>query len=139
MTRKTIILLLVCIFSALTLSAQRFTSFSIDPSLTKEEVRTFASTVPKERQKEAEAFVAKFDAFWDSPAMTEEFQESFLETANLLLRKNLRFFPHFVAFQGAFDAFINSELTDNDKAWLKAIQYHLNNDLADFHHVMNDY
>lgn len=139
MTRKTIILLLVCIFSALTLSAQRFTSFSIDPSLTKEEVRTFASTVPKERQKEAEAFVAKFDAFWDSPAMTEEFQDSFLETANLLLRKNLRFFPHFVAFQGAFDAFINSELTDNDKAWLKAIQYHLNNDLADFHHVMNDY
>lgn len=141
MKRKiTIPFLIVCLFLIIAPSyAQRFKAFSNDPSLTKEEVRVFASTVPKERQKDAEALVDKFDAFWDSPEMTDEFQEAFIETANMLLRKNLRFFPHFEAFENAFDAFVNSELTDNDRAWLKAIQYHLDNDLADFHHIMQNY
>ncbi len=139
MNRKTILLFFVVLLTVLPLSAQRFKSFSNDPSLTKEEVRTFAATVPKERQKDAEALVAKFDQFWDSPAMTDEFQESFIEAANFMLRKNLRFFPHFESLENAFDAFINSGLTDCDRAWLKAIQYHLNENLPDFHHVMDDY
>lgn len=138
-TFKAVLLLTLIILGTLPLAAQRFTAFSSDPSLTKEEVRMFAATVPKERQKDAEAVVARFDAFWDSPAMTDELQETFIEGANLLLRKNLRFFPQFEAFEGAFDAFINSELVENDRVWMKAIKYHLDNDLADFHKIMRNY
>ncbi len=58
MNRKTILLFFVVLLTVLPLSAQRFKSFSNDPSLTKEEVRVFAATAPKERQKEAEALVA---------------------------------------------------------------------------------
>ena len=78
--------------------AQRLKAFSSDPSLTQEEMRVLAASVPKERQKEAEAELEKFDAFWTSSQMTEEFQNSFIEISNLMLRKNMRFFPHFSAF-----------------------------------------
>ena len=98
-----------------------------------------AASVPKERQKEAEAELEKFDAFWTSSQMTEEFQNSFIEISNLMLRKNMRFFPHFSAFFKAFDAFINSDLSEYDKAWLRILQYHVNNDLSDFHNVMGNY
>lgn len=119
--------------------AQRLKAFSSDPSLTQEEMRVLVANVPKERQKEAEAELEKFDAFWTSSQMTEEFQNSFIEISNLMLRKNMRFFPHFSAFFKAFDAFINSDLSEYDKAWLRILQYHVNNDLSDFHNVMGNY
>lgn len=137
--RKIYLLFTLMLIAVLPLSAQRFKAFSNDPSLTKEEVRVFASTVPKERQKDAEAVIAKFDEMWESPQMTYEFQENFIEMANMMLRKNLRFFPHFEAFEGAFSAFINSELTDYDRAWLKMVQYHLDNNLSEFHNIMKNY
>ncbi len=119
--------------------AQRFKAFSNDVTLTKEEMRTFAATVPKERQKEAEALTLKFDQFWESPQMSEEYQEAFIEMSNLMLRKNLRFFPHFESFIEAFDAFVNSDLSDHDRDWMRIVQYHVNHDLSDFHKVMHNY
>lgn len=119
--------------------AQRFKAFSNDPSLTKVEMREFAATVPKERQKEAEALALKFDQFWESSEMTDEYQEAFIEMSNLMLRKNLRFFPHFESFIEAFDAFVGSELSDNPRTWMKIVQYHVNHDLGSFHKVMQNY
>ena len=43
MNRKAILLFFVVLLTVLPLSAQRFKSFSNDPSLTKEEVRAFAA------------------------------------------------------------------------------------------------
>ena len=93
-----ILLFITLLFLPISLSAQRFRAFSNDPSLTKEEMRTLASTVPKEKQKETEEALAAFDAFWDSPEMTEEFQMHFIEMSNQMLRKNMRFFPNFFLF-----------------------------------------
>lgn len=134
-----VFVLAMLMMAVLPMSAQRFRAFSNDPSLTKEEMLTFASTVPKDRQKEAEALAQKFNQFWDSPQMTEEYQEAFIEMSNLMLRKNLRFFPHFESFIGAFDAFVNSELSEYDRAWMKIVQYHVNHDLSDFHKLMQNY
>ena len=138
MTKRVwIIILLMAI--TLPLSAQRFRAFSNDPSLTKEEMKTFAATVPKEKQKEAMELAAKFDQLWDSPQMEEEYQETFIEMSNLMLRKNLRFFPHFEAFIDAFDAFINSDLSEQHRTWMKIVKYHIDNDLSGFHRMMENY
>ena len=102
---RNLLIILFIILAIPALNAQRFKAFSNDPTLTKEEMRTFASSLPKEKQKQAEEVLLKFDQFWDSPQMTEEFQEHFIEMGNLMLRKNLRFFPHFEAYIRAFDAF----------------------------------
>ncbi|MBQ7550007.1 MAG: hypothetical protein IJT04_00580 [Bacteroidales bacterium] len=134
-----ILLFITLLFLPISLSAQRLRAFSNDPSLTKEEMRTLASTVPKEKQKETEEALAAFDAFWDSPEMTEEFQMHFIEMSNQMLRKNMRFFPNFDSYIKAYHAFVNSELTDYDRVWMRMIQYHITNDLANFGKVMNNY
>ena len=85
--------LILLLIIPLTTQAQRFKSFSNDPTLTSSEMRTFAETVPKERQKEAETLLLYFDEFWNSSQMTESFQNNFIEMSNMMLRKNLRFFP----------------------------------------------
>lgn len=136
---RTLLIITLIAFFVPTLSAQRFKAFSNDPTLTQEEMRTFAATLPKEKQKQAEEVLLKFDEFWNSPQMSEEFQMQFIEVGNLMLRKNLRFFPHFEAYIRAFDAFANSEMTDYNRQWLKMIQYNVNHDLARFDKVMNNY
>jgi len=134
------LLLVVCLtLMTLPLSAQRFKAFSNDPTLTQEEMRTFASSLPKEKQKQAEEVLLKFDEFWNSPQMNETFQMHFIEMGNQMLRKNLRFFPHFEAYINAFNAFANSDMTDYDRVWLKIIQYHVRNDLGTFDKVMQNY
>ncbi|MBO4646260.1 MAG: hypothetical protein J5642_07075 [Bacteroidales bacterium] len=133
-----IALLLFLAFPQLTY-AQRFKAFSNDPDLIKDEVRVFAQTVPKERQKEAEALIARFDAMWDSQEMTDDFRNSFIEAANMMLRKNMRFFPHFESFVNAYSAFIASELTDYGRAWQRMLQYHVNNDVSSFSKLMENY
>ncbi|HNW67570.1 MAG TPA: hypothetical protein PKK66_01805, partial [Bacteroidales bacterium] len=119
--------------------AQRFKSFSNDPTLTSSEMRTFAETVPKERQKEAETLLLFFDEFWNSPQMTESFQNNFIEMSNMMLRKNLRFFPHFKSYIEAFNAFINSDLSDHDREWMRFIQYHIDHDISQFDKLMVNY
>ena len=136
---RTLFIITLIVISVPTLTAQRFKAFSNDPTLTQEEMRTFAATLPKEKQKQAEEVLLKFDEFWNSSQMSEEFQMQFIEVGNLMLRKNLRFFPHFEAYIKAFDAFANSDMTDYNRQWLKMIQYNVNHDLSRFDKVMNNY
>ena len=132
----------VCLFLSIvpqSILAQRFSSFSNDVSLTQEEMRTFANTVPKDRQKEAEKIIAEFDALWTHPAMGEKEQSYFIDISNQMLRKNLRFFPHFATYIQAYHAFINSDLSDNSRTWVRFLQYHINNDIGRFQQIMTAY
>lgn len=131
--------LILLLIIPLTTQAQRFKSFSNDPTLTSSEMRTFAETVPKERQKEAETLLLYFDEFWNSSQMTESFQNNFIEMSNMMLRKNLRFFPHFKSYIEAFNAFINSDLSDHDRDWMRFIQYHIDHDISQFDKLMVNY
>src|SRR5574344_527331 len=103
--------LIILLIIPLNTYAQRFKSFSNDPTLIPGEMRTFAETVPKERQKEAEQLLIEFDAFWNSPKMTESFENNF----------------------------IKSDLSDHDRDWMRFIQYHVNNDISRFDKLMINY
>ncbi len=136
---KRIFLLTVILISSFYCAAQRFTAFSPDPSQTIEDMKEFSATVPKEKQKEAALLVEEFTAFWNSPEMDYEFQENFIKVANQMLKKHLRFFPHFKSYIHAYQAFLNSDLTDNNKEWDKIIKYHIINDGNTFHNKMDNY
>ena len=96
---------LICSWSAY---AQRLGSFSDNPANTIEEVKTYLSSVPKERQKEADALLKDFSEMWNSPWMDDESQETFINVANKMLSKRMRPFPHFKAYIEAYAAFIQS-------------------------------
>lgn len=137
---STSLLLIVICLLPFSMEAQRLRSFSTDPSLTKEEMRILSATTPKEKQKELEQALAAFDTFWDSEEMTDELKMSFLEMGNRMLRKNMRFFPHFDAYIKAYQAFVTrEELNAYEREWLKIIQYHITNDLSSFDKLMHSY
>ena len=136
---KRIFLLTVILISSFYCAAQRFTAFSPDPSQTIDDMKEFSATVPKEKQKEAALLVEEFTTLWNSPEMDYEFQENFIKVANQMLKKHLRFFPHFKSYIHAYQAFLNSDLTDNNKEWDKIIKYHIINDGNTFHNKMDNY
>ena len=108
MNRRILFIISILIFSCMGLKAQRFTSFTENPAYTIEEVKTYLSTVPKERQKEADALLARFTDFWNSPWMEDEAQDVFIDVANKMLKKRMRPFPHFQAYVDAYAAFMSS-------------------------------
>ena len=136
---RRIFLLTALLISTLWCTAQRFTAFSLDPSLTIDEMKEFSATVPKEKQKEAALLVEEFTALWNSPELDYELQEAFLTNANQMLRKHLRFLPHFQSYIHAYQAFLNSDLTNYHKEWDKITKYHILNDGNTFHTKMNTY
>ncbi|MCQ2271254.1 MAG: hypothetical protein MJZ72_00470 [Bacteroidales bacterium] len=119
--------------------AQRFTVFSDNPSYTVEEVKTYLSNVPKERQKEADALLAQFTEFWNSPWMDEEAQETFIDVANRMLKKRMRPFPHFQAYVDAYAAFVSSPFSGELDTWSKIVQYHINDESTLFKEKMQIY
>ena len=64
MNKRILFIISILIFSCIGLKAQRFTSFTENPAYTIEEVKSYLSTVPKERQKEADALsrIATYEA-----------------------------------------------------------------------------
>ena len=136
---RRIFLLTALLISTLWCTAQRFTAFSLDPSLTIDEMKEFSATVPKEKQKEAALLVEEFTALWNSPELDYELQEAFLTNANQMLKKHLRFLPHFQSYIHAYQAFLNSDLTNYHKEWDKITKYLILNDGNTFHTKMNTY
>jgi len=131
---------LICfvLFSSI-VSAQRFTSFSANPSLTVEEMKTFYSTAPEDRKKEGDVIVAKFTEFWNSPWLSSDMQEDFINTANIMLKKKMRPFPHFKSYIDAYISFISNSLAEYDDEWTKIIRFHVENDATSFHNKMDNY
>lgn len=119
--------------------SQRFSSFSNEPSLMVSEMREFASTVPKEKAREAELLMRTFTTFWESDFMDDKLQRDFIEISNTMLRKNMRMFPHFKSFISAFAAFGDNGYEDFQKEWLQILQYHINYDVSTFSAKMENY
>lgn len=127
---------LICSWSAY---AQRLGSFSDNPANTIEEVKTYLSSVPKERQKEADALLKDFSEMWNSPWMDDESQETFINVANKMLSKRMRPFPHFKAYIEAYAAFIQSSHNADLDKWSKIVMYHIDEDATVFQNKMSIY
>jgi len=133
------ILILVLLCSTLLVQAQRFTSFSKDPSLTVEELKTFLATAPKDQQKNGDELLKEFTTFWNGTNLDNEAQLAFIDESNSLLRHKMRPFPQFKAFIHAFMAFEQSEYTDDLDTWMKMVEYHSTHSATQFPDKMQLY
>ena len=125
MKKRFLLIISIILLSVWGLQAQRFTTFTENPAYTIEEVKSYLSTVPKERQKEADALMARFTEFWNSPWMDDESQDVFIDVANKMLKKRMRPFPHFQAYVEAYAAFMSSPFNGELDIWSKIIQYQI--------------
>ena len=105
MKKFAIISIILCI-SVLS-NAQRFTSFSGDPSKTVEEMKEFYASVPKDRQKEAKEILDQFEQMWTT-RMDMDNQEVFIAEANKMVKKKYRPIPHFQSFIQTYDIFLRA-------------------------------
>lgn len=119
--------------------AQRFNSFSENPSVTILEMEQFMETLPKEKQTEAKKLVEQFTAFWNNPFNSHEMQLSFIDVANAMLKKRMRPFPHFEDVIGVYSIFVTHELSDQYQEWAKMVKYHIDKDQSSFHLLMDSY
>ena len=118
--------------------AQRFTSFSKDPSKTVEEMKEFYSTVPKDRQKEAKEILDVFELMWTTQ-MDEDNQQVFIEEANKMVKKKHRPFPHFQSYIITYQAFLESQYVNETETWQKILSYHIAQSSTFFHDKMKIY
>ena len=133
-------LLTVCILLCLTVlaQAQRFTSFSKDPSKTVEEMKEFYASVPKDRQKEAKEILDTFELMWTT-RMDPANQQVFLEEANKMVKKKHRPIPHFQSFIRTYNVFIQSQYADEADTWKKILNYHIEHSSTFFESKMKLY
>ena len=134
-------LIIFLFFQALILTsfAQKFSFFSDNKELTIEEMKSFLSEVPKEKQKEADKLLDEFTKFWLESGATEENQDAFIEISNQMLKRKMRPFPQFNAFIHAHIQFCQSELSESNKEWIAIMKYHIANDAQRFHIKMKQY
>ena len=128
--------LLLCV--TFFVQAQRFTSFSKDPSKTVEEMKEFLSSVPQDRQKEAKAILAEFELMWTT-RMDGENQMVFIEEANKMVKKKYRPIPHFQSFIHTYDVFLQSQYADETETWQKIVDYHVGHSSTFFQGKMELY
>ena len=133
-------LLTVCILLCLTVltQAQRFTSFSKDPSKTVEEMKEFYASVPKDRQKEAKAILDTFELMWTT-RMDPANQQVFLEEANKMVKKKHRPIPHFESYIRTYNIFVQSQYADEADIWKKILDYHIGQSSTFFQDKMSLY
>lgn len=135
---KKYIVLLVMLCSALMVQAQRFSSFSNDPTKTVEEMKQYLSTVNKDRQKEADALLEEFTNYWNT-SIGGEAQMAFLEESNKLLRRKFRPIPQFASYIHAYMAFTNSDFAEDVETWNKFVEYHATHSITSFAEKMQLY
>ena len=135
---KRYILLLIVLCSSLLVQAQRFNSFSRDPSLTVEEMKTYLLSVNKDRQKEAEALLKEFTNYWTT-SIDQETQMAFIDEANLLLKRKFRPIPQFASYIHAYMAFTASDFATEVPTWNKFVEYHATHTLTQFQSKMQLY
>lgn len=135
---KKLLLLIVVLCSAWMLQAQRFQSFSTNPDQTVAEMKQYLSTVPKDRQKEADALLEDFTTFWTTSA-DYEVQQAFIEEANKMIKKNMRPFPHFQSYIHAYMAFVNSEFVSDVDVWSQIVRYHATHNVTQYQNNLQLY
>ncbi len=128
---KKYIILLIALCSALMVQAQRFTSFSHDPSKTVEEMKEYLSTVNKDRQKEADELLKEFTEYWTT-GISADAQEAFIEASNKLMKRKMRPIPQFASFIHAYMAFTASDFADELTVWNQFVDYHATHTLTQF-------
>ena len=128
---KKYIILLIALCSALMVQAQRFTSFSHDPSKTVEEMKEYLSTVNKDRQKEADELLKEFTEYWTT-SISADAQEAFIEASNKLMKRKMRPIPQFASFIHAYMAFTASDFADELTVWNQFVDYHATHTLTQF-------
>lgn len=119
--------------------AQKISSFSNNYELTIEEMKSFLTDVPQEKQKEASRLLEVFTQYWTASGATDENKDLFIDISNMMLKRKMRPFPQFKAFIHAHIAFCQSELAESNSEWLKIMQYHIVNDAQKFHIKMKTY
>lgn len=139
MKKRILLIIGILTICSVSIFAQRVNSFSENPAYTVEEVKTYLSSVPKERQKEADELLERFTAFWNSPWLDNETQETFIDVANKMLKKRMRPFPHFKAYVEAYAAFTESPFNGELDTWAKIVQYHINEESTLFQDKMRLY
>ena len=128
--------ILLCI--SILANAQRFTSFSSDPSKTVEEMKEFYSSVPKDRQKEAKEILDEFELMWTT-RMDMDNQEVFIEEANKMVKKKHRPIPHFQSFIHTYNIFLQSQYAGETETWQKILDYHIGHSSTFFQEKMDLY
>lgn len=104
--------------------AQRFTSFSNDPSKTVAEMKEFYASVPKDRQKEAKEILEQFEQMWTT-RMDADNQAVFIAAANKMVKKKYRPIPHFQSLIRTYDIFLQSQYAGESETWQKILDYHI--------------
>ena len=128
---KKLLLILAVLCTVLSVSAQRFNSFSNDPSKTVEEMKSFLATVSKDRQKEANDMLDEFTAFWTT-SIDYENQLAFIQEANALVRHKFRPIPQFQSYMHAYMAFVTGEYAAETETWVKMVEYHATHNVTQF-------
>jgi len=128
--------ILLCI-SMLTY-AQRFTSFSNDPTKTVEEMKEFYASVPKDRQKEAKEILEQFEQMWTT-RMDADNQAVFIAEANKMVKKKHRPIPHFQSLIRTYDIFLQSQYAGESETWQKILDYHIGKSSTFFQEKMELY
>ena len=128
---KKSLLILAVLCTVLTVSAQRFNSFSNDPSKTVEEMKSYLATVSKDRQKEANDMLDEFTAFWTT-SIDYENQLAFIQEANALVRHKFRPIPQFQSYMHAYMAFVTGEYASETETWVKTVEYHATHNVTQF-------
>ncbi|MCR4872104.1 MAG: hypothetical protein K5885_01020 [Bacteroidales bacterium] len=118
--------------------AQRFTSFSNDPTKTVEEMKEFYASVPKDRQKEAKEILEQFELMWTT-RMDADNQEVFITEANKMVKKKHRPIPHFQSFIRTYDIFLQSQYAGESETWQKILDYHISKSSTFFQEKMELY
>ena len=136
MKRFFLISIILCV-SVLTY-AQRFTSFSNDPTKTVEEMKEFYASVPKDRQKEAKEILEQFELMWTT-RMDADNQEVFITEANKMVKKKHRPIPHFQSFIRTYDIFLQSQYAGEAETWQKILDYHISKSSTFFQEKMELY
>ena len=136
MKRFFLISIILCV-SVLTY-AQRFTSFSNDPTKTVEEMKEFYASVPKDRQKEAKEILEQFELMWTT-RMDADNQEVFIQEANKMVKKKHRPIPHFQSFIRTYDIFLQSQYAGESETWQKILDYHISKSSTFFQEKMELY
>lgn len=136
MKRFFLISIILCV-SVLTY-AQRFTSFSNDPTKTVEEMKEFYASVPKDRQKEAKEILEQFELMWTT-RMDADNQEVFITEANKMVKKKHRPIPHFQSFIRTYDIFLQSQYAGEYETWQKILDYHISKSSTFFQEKMELY
>lgn len=135
---KKYIVFLIVLCLTLMVNAQRFTSFSQDPTLTVNEMKEYLSSANKDRQKEADALLKEFTEYWTA-GINPDAQEAFIGEANKLLKRKFRPFPQFESFIHAYMAFTASDFADELGLWNQFVEYHATHTQTQFPNKMKLY